>query len=134
MMNYQQYRDSVIGKRVCRERYGYQCVWVFKDFVRKVYNWKIGRTWNANQIWYNSYHIFGNDRFRTRDMTNVQPWDVIISVRRWYWHIALVNSDQWDYVEVLEQNGIGGGNGLWANRVRLKRYAKKFFVWVWRKL
>lgn len=61
--------------------------------------------------------------------TPVKKWDIIVSLNGAYGHVAVVREDRWNNVLVIEQNGKGGGNGLWENAIRLKEYPKRFRAW-----
>lgn len=131
-MKHQEYIDSMLWKRVNYDRaYWYQCIDLYKDYMDKVYWIKLGRVWNANQVWYNRYRSFDKRRKRIWGTKDLQQWDIIISTRWRYWHIAVVHSFD-NRVQVLEQNGVWWWNWLRWNAIRIKDYSKHFWRGVWR--
>lgn len=116
------------GKINYDRAFWYQCTDLWKQYMKELY-WKhIGKWWNANQIWHNTYKPFWKWRVRINHTNDLQQWDIIISLRWKYWHIAIVH----EWFTVLEQNGVWWANGRWWNAIRLKTYNRWFFKWVWR--
>lgn len=126
-MNYSEFEKMYLGKRIDFDNFPrvgrYQCVDLIKLWLWKIHNWKVWTIWNANQIYYNKYKIFGKDWIRVNG--DYKQWDIIISTKWKYGHIAIVKD--WDLV--LEQNGVGWWTWLWWNAIRLKSYPKTFWRW-----
>lgn len=130
-MKYIEYKKKMLWKRVDFDSaYGYQCVDLIKDYMCSVFGIKVYKSWNANEIRTNKYRIFDKRRKKVVGTSNLIQWDIIVSLKGKYWHIAIVD----DKYNVLEQNGSwkNSGSWIWANAIRVKQYPLSFWVWVWR--
>jgi hypothetical protein len=132
-MTQDQYIENFLWKRIDTDNYPrrwkYQCVDLFKHYMFNVYGIKLGKVGNANNIYFNRYKPFGKWWKRYSIHEPMKKWDIIITTYGKYWHITIVREDLWNKVLVLEQNGVGGGNWLWVNSIRLKEYNKSFWRW-----
>lgn len=126
----------MIGKRIDVDwypKYGkFQCIDLVRHYLLNIYWWNTWAIWNANQTRTNKFKKFWKDRQRLVGRYHWVEWDIIISLRWRHGHIGIVDHDEWNYVYVLEQNGVGWGKWLWGNTIRVKKYHKSFFAWVWR--
>ena len=131
---YVNYKKSVLWKAVCRERRWYQCVWLFKDYCDKVLWIKFKKTWNANNIWKNTYKIFDKNRTKIDGTNDLMCGDIIVSKNGKYWHVAVVDRILDGFIYVLEQNGSGmhSWSWLWANAIRVQKYEPSFRSGIWR--
>lgn len=133
---YVDYKNSVLWTRIDVDwypRWGkYQCVDLFKHYINKMFWMPIWTVGNANQIRANTFKVFNNTRTRIKWTNNLMQWDVIVRWTRTWYHIAIFDRRVGDKIYVLEQNGVGWGNGRWGNAVRLQAYNPSFRTGVWR--
>lgn len=131
---YVTYKDSVLGKAVGKEIYGYQCVWLFKDYCNNVLDMNIKKSGNAKEIWTNKYRIFGPDRMEGDWVKNLMQWDILVSNNGNFGHVAIFDRYVDGKIYVLEQNGSwkNSGDGIGPNAVRVHWYTPTFFSVLWR--
>lgn len=131
---YTDFRNKLLGKRVDYDNFaGYQCVDLIKVYLDSCLGMgTIGRIGNASDIRENRYSYFNNTWEKIPGTNNLMQWDIIISTKGKYGHIAIVDHVADGKVRVLEQNGAGqdSGSGLWANAVRVKDYDPSFWAGV----
>ena len=134
---YTEYKNKVIGKRIDADwSFGYQCTDLFKDYCNNVLDMNIKKSWNAKEIWTNTYNIFGKERMKWDWIKNLMQWDILVSNVWSNWHVAIFDRYVNWKIYVLEQNGSGvnSGDWLWPNAVRIHKYSPLFFYIVWRSI
>jgi len=135
-MKYVDFKATMLWKRIDVDGFPkigkYQCVDLFKFYCDKVYGIRLNKTWNANQIRKNTYRIFSPAWKRLSILVSLRQWDVILSIKWEFWHVAIFDHEENWLIYVLEQNWVWWGNWLGWNAIRLKGYPRRFFIWVWR--
>lgn len=132
---YVKYKNGLIGWRVDFDwAYWYQCVDLFKDYCKRVLGITMTKTWNANEIWNNTYNIFDNTWTKIIGTDDLMQWDIIIRETGKYWHIWVVDRYLSWKILVLEQNGSMNPNVNWTDwdEVRVQSYKPEFWTGVWR--
>lgn len=132
---YTDYKNKMIGKRINYDHWlGYQCVDLFKDYCNRVIWKSYWKTGNAKQIWTNKYKIFDKMWTYVQGTKDLMQWDIIVSIKGTYWHVAIIDRITWWKIFVLEQNGSGkrSGNGLGPNAIRIRPYPFSFWTGIWR--
>jgi hypothetical protein len=106
----------------------YQCIDLFKDYMFKVLGIKIITSGNAKDVRTNKYKVFDNTWQKIPWTKDLMQWDIIVSTKWTYWHIAIVDKVLAVKPYVLEQNWswIRSGNWLWANAIRVQCYEPSF--------
>jgi len=139
-VSYTQFVTARLGKKVDYDGvFQYQCVDLIKQYIKDLTGhepWVFG---GAAAVGYDTGSPF----------VGIQTWvkiprsegvmprqgDVIFwwpSTGNSYGHVAIVDSIAWSKVTVIEQNGVGGGNGEWGNAIRRKAYMLKNTLWRYR--
>lgn len=136
--SYQTFKRKYLWSRVDTDWYPagskYQCVDLFKYYISFMYWRNILKSWNAKEIRTNKYKIFWKDRKQIKGTADLKQWDIIIRAVWSLWHIAIYDSRTPTLINVLEQNGVGWGNGRGWNAIRVHWYAPSFWTGIWRKI
>ena len=125
---YKNFVGKRIGKRVDYDwAYWYQCVDLIKQYMDECL-W-MGRIWaigNANTVINNKFFSNWEKFYGVKDL---MQWDIIISIKWKYGHIAIVDHVADEKIYVLEQNGAGKNSGTWLgdNAIRIKAYNPSFY-------
>lgn len=131
---YYEYKTRWLWKRVDVDKaYWYQCVDLFKHYMKNVLWINIKKSWNANEIRRNKYRCFDKNRWKFVWTKNLMQWDIIVSLQWQYWHIAIFDhvDNEWA-IYVLEQNWSWSKATNWTNwdEIRIHKYNKNFRVWI----
>lgn len=121
-----------LGKRINIDwGAGYQCVDLFKLYMKEVLGTTVGHSWSAKQIWSNKYRCFDAQWKQIKWTSDLIQWDIIVSTKWKFWHIGIVDTI-WDFICVLEQNGSGKNSWSWLgeNAIRVHPYTHSFRAWV----
>lgn len=132
---YVDYKRKMLWSRVDYDKaYGYQCVDLFKDYMKNVLKIRCWKTGNANQIRYNTYNCFDENREQIKGTKDLMQWDILISLKWTYGHIGIFDRYAWGKICLLEQNWSWSpeANGTNWDEIREHFYDPSFFVWVWR--
>jgi hypothetical protein len=127
-------KNKRLGKRIDFDKWaGYQCVDLFKLYMKEVLGTTIGHSWSAKQIWSNKYHCFDAQWKQIKGTKDLIQWDIVCFLFGKYWHIGIIDTIG-DFVCVLEQNWSGKNPGSWTgeNAIRVHPYAPSSCVGVWR--
>lgn len=115
--------------------YWMQCVDLIKHYTRDVLNIRLGTFWGSAKTWWeNRSSTFPDSEWRKieNDFSNPSQvpsrGDVIFfegsSFHPLYWHVAIVVNavSGENKIQVLEQNGVWSGTGIWKDSIRLEEY------------
>jgi len=136
---YVDYKNKMIWKRIHNEWLWYQCIWLFKDYMKNVLWIAVGKSWSAKEVWANKYKVFDKTWKRIVGTWDLLQWDVIVTIKWDYWHIGIFDRKSQGKIFVLEQNWQGNNpktkkneswDGLWANAIRVQWYDPSFRSWV----
>lgn len=129
---YNDFKNPLLWKRVDKDWVlWYQCVDFARYYMYKLL-WVDRKMGNAKDWWNNRYYTFDKSRTRIWWTNNLMQWDIIFTTKWRYGHVAIFDRRVGDKIYVLEQNGVGWGNGKWGNAVRLQAYNPTFRTGVWR--
>ena len=112
--------------------YWYQCVDLIKQYMDEcLWMWKIWSLWNAKNVM--NAKIFNNWE-KIQWVKNLMQWDIIISTKWTYGHIAIVDHYAWNKIYVLEQNWSwkNSWSWTWNNAIRIHAYTPTFYSMVLR--
>ncbi len=132
-MTHSEYLQARIGKRIDYDgAFKYQCVDLVRHYMDLVQGYKSGTfSWSAYKG-FMTWSPFDNT-WGKKKSGNLKIWDVIF---RWpskaNWgsgHVAIIDHVAGSILTVIEQNGVGSGNWLWNNAIRLQQYPLKWIIW-----
>lgn len=135
---YQTRKKKVIAKKfIDYDNYPktnpYQCIDLIKQYFKDLlWWWNVGMIWNANELRNNLYNTFWTDREQIVWTKDLMQWDIIFWLRGDYGHVGIIDSIDWKYVNILDQNG--SGKNCWKttewNKIQIHRYLLSNFVGV----
>ena len=128
---YVDYAKKMIGKRIDYDKWlWYQCVDLFKDYMKQVLGIHIPTAGNAKEVRTNKYYIFKKEWKRMSWTRDLMQWDIIVTSKWTYGHIAIFDHFAGGKVYVLEQNWSwkNSGNWLWENAIRIYWYDPSFWT------
>lgn len=123
-MNYEQFKAAWMNRRVDYDNvYLYQCVDLILQYVKDCFGISVGVWGNAIDYW-NRPSAPLLTRFNLLGTTDCQKGDIVVL---WgqsgnpYGHIGICDSQTASTVRLLEQNAVGGGDGLGRNAIGIFR-------------
>lgn len=135
-MNYDAFEAHWLGKRDDYDGvYRYQCVDLIKRYLDQCYGIKPGAWGNAIDYWTNTRpEILAKfDRIKTTDVKRGDIVVIDVPTNTNIEHIGIATGYTTPYYyEVLEQNGVGGGDGLNGNAIRKYTRSKSKIIGVLR--
>lgn len=137
MRPYKDRKDSVIGTRIDVDNFPewgkYQCVDLFKHYCKELLGIPYAKTGNANEIRENKFWFFDSTWTKIPGTDDLMQWDIIISTKLQYWHIAIFDHRTPNgKIFVIEQNWSGRDSWSWTgeNAIREWWYFPTFWAGV----
>lgn len=122
---YTNFKDKWINKRVDFDwAFWYQCVDLFKQYVKECIGIILWKTGNANEIRQNKYHCFDSKWSKIPGTKDLMQWDIILFNMWQYWHIGIVDRITDWKINVLDQNwgNVQWTNWEWDDSIKIHKY------------
>lgn|SRR3990167_3760905 len=139
-MTYLQFKTKWTGGKTNPDNYAYfQCVDLILQYLRDCFGVFSGVWGNAIDYW--NYPATSTPqkvlatKFTKTKTTDCKQGDIVVLyglTGNPYGHIGIADSQTASTVTILEQNGVGGGNGLGNNAIRLRAVSKTRVAGIWR--
>lgn len=132
-MTHLQYLQDRIWKRIDYDQaFWFQCVDLVRHYMELVHWYKSGTFSGTAFKGFQTWSPFNSNREK-KTSGNPKQWDVIFrwptKANWWSWHVAIVDSVKGTNITVIEQNGVGTGNWLWNNAIRISAYPLSWIIW-----